>query len=179
MTRRTAWIVVTTLSGFFAVLNIHVFFMYDLQTASNSTEQVCVVMEKFGFWDSYVIAWAGMTLYTLLPSAIIIAGNITIVYKLHKSRKMKAFQEGTTEVKKSISKIIPMLLVVSTVFVASTLPLGIFYIGELVHLISEESLLCLVPANCFRVKCSDSLIHIHQFWLLPWISTVLAMDSWI
>ncbi len=53
---------------------------------------VCSLQEKFEFWDSYVIPWCDVVLYTLLPSVVIISCNVLIVYKLTRSRKLEAVQ---------------------------------------------------------------------------------------
>ena len=138
MTRRSAWITVTALCAGFGLLNIHVFIMYGIETNPNSTVTRCTIMNSNIYWGEVIIPWIDLVLYTVMPSVIIIACNVGIVSTLVRSRVRKhGGVQGDTTVQKSISKIIPMLLVVSTVFVLSTLPIAIFYaVGEYITLVT-------------------------------------------
>ena len=131
MRRRSALVVVLVMSVVFALLNIHVFFVYEMVPSDDSTTSTqCVVKAKHVFMDGHITPWIDMALFALLPSLVICIGNLIIVYRLCQSRKIGALQSGNTEVQKSIYRIIPMLLLVTTVFVVCTIPLGVFYVGK-------------------------------------------------
>ncbi len=68
-------------------------------------------------------------LYSVLPSALIILCNVVIVHKLFR-RSTSSMLADNSAAQKSMHRIIPMLLVVSSVFVVCTLPLGLYHIGE-------------------------------------------------
>ncbi len=127
MTRKRAWIVVCSLFAFFALYKSYILFMFELQTSPIDGSKICTMPTKYSLWDSKIFPVLNIVLYAILPSCIVIASNIIIVYKLYGRKKIS--QESTGD-QNSVYKILPMLLVVSTVFVVCTLPLGIQYIGE-------------------------------------------------
>ena len=130
MTRRTAVAVVITLALLLFLLSSHVFMTYRLETLPNSTSPVCIVSKpQYRYFAINIHSWMDLTLYTMLPSLIIVICNSIIVYSLAKSRmKSVGSTKGGTELQKSFHKIVPMLLLVSTVFVLCTTPVSLYLI---------------------------------------------------
>ena len=115
--------------------NIHVFFMYNLQTLPNGTDTFCMVVNpEYQFATWILIPWIDMTVFAIVPSLLIVLGNISIIYKLVKAgvRRTDMVQGNTN--KNAHYKIIPMLLLVSTFFVATSLPICIYFIGKMFHI---------------------------------------------
>ena len=132
MTRRTAVIVMSASSFFLLVLNTHVFVTYQLDTYPHSSAISCMVSKSaYKNLAVNIIPWVDLVLYSMLPSLIIVVCNITIVITLVRIKwKNSSSVQGQTTLEKSFNRIVPMLLLVSTVFVLCTLPLCIFLIGE-------------------------------------------------
>ncbi len=128
MTTKAAVIVVISVCIVFGIVNTHVFIMFTLHT--DGFTSVCIPRDHYFNLESVIVPWLDITLYTLLPSSLVIIINIVILYKIKKSTSMGLAQEGTTQAQKSLYRIVPMLLLVSTVFVVCTLPAGIFFIGK-------------------------------------------------
>ena len=98
--------------------------------------QPCNIMYSFPkqntqTWLFNIIPWIDLVLYSMLPSLIIVVCNITIVIALVRIKwRNSSSIQGETTLQKSFNRIIPMLLLVSSVFVLCTLPLCIYLIGE-------------------------------------------------
>ena len=133
MTRRTALVVVLTLAVLLFLVNIHVFITYQLDIIKDTHQVLCRVSSaKFQYFALNIFPWIDLTLYGLLPSAIIVICNVLIVYNLSKSKKESIGKlAGKTVLQKSYNKIVPMLLLVSTVFVISTLPISVYLLRKL------------------------------------------------
>ena len=131
MTRRTAYTVMIIASLTLAVVNVHVFLMHHLGRLPGRPVACKVDETKYQFWGLNVIPWIDLILYAILPSVIIVICNAAIVYALMRNKK-KVLGKGDTSAQKSINKIIPMLLLVSTVFVICSLPVGGYIICKLI-----------------------------------------------
>ena len=132
MTRRTAVIVMAASSVSLFVLNTHVFVTYQLDSSPHSRATLCMVSKaEYMHLAFNIIPWIDLVLYSMLPSLLIVVCNITIVITLVRIKwKNSNSIQGETTLQKSFIRIIPMLLLVSTVFVLCTLPLCIYLIGE-------------------------------------------------
>ena len=137
MTRRTAVAVVITLALLLFLLSSHVFITYRLETLPNSTTAVCVVSKpQYRYFAVNIHPWMDLALYTMLPSLIIVISNSVIVHSLAKSRmESVGSTEGVNALQNSFYKIVPMLLLVSTVFVLCTTPVSLFLICKYLSLI--------------------------------------------
>ena len=122
MTKKSAVIIEGFLCVLFATFNIHVFFIVGtMETAQNIS--ICTHLNNS--W-SLLVPWFDLFLYAVSPSVLIISFNIIILVKLCRRKNI-----GTnTTVQRSIYKIVPMTMLVSTVFVISTMPICLFYIGK-------------------------------------------------
>ena len=132
MTRRTAVIVMGASSVSLFILNTHVFVTYELNTFPHSNVVSCMVFKSaYKNLSLNIIPWIDLVLYSMLPSLIIVVCNTIIVITLVRIKlKNSSSIQGETTLQKSFNRIIPMLLLVSTVFVFCTLPLCIYHIGE-------------------------------------------------
>ena len=130
--RKTAWIIVFTLGLILGIGNIHVFFMYELYSPSNSTDTYCaVVSSEYHFAASILIPWIDITVFTIIPSTLIISGNTVIIYNLVKAGLRRTDMTQTnSSAKQSYYKILPMLLLVSTFFVTTTIPICVYFVGK-------------------------------------------------
>ena len=130
MTRRTAWITVIIISSLSACINVPTFFMNELRTPENSTVTICTIVQHKYQTYIYLGPYIYMVLYSLMPSMIIATCNVIIIYSLIKRRNMATTNtHGDTTLQKAIYKIIPMVLLVSIVFIMCTMPLSVYYIG--------------------------------------------------
>ena len=129
MTRKLATNVLITVGCIVGLLTTHIFVWYRVPDNANKT---CTITRTPQIVNSIkVISWMDIVFYSILPSLIIICGNSIIVLTLIRSRNMSTIGvKGDTSLQKSFNKIIPMLLLVSTVFVLCTLPVGIFKAGK-------------------------------------------------
>ncbi len=134
MTRKTACIVAASIVACIGVLHLHAFHIYGIVVIDVSSNTTNVTTRECGYVNPGpypVVSWMDMVVYALVPSVIIICSNTGIIVTLRRSGNLGSSQAaGNTEAQKSIHKIIPMLLMVSTTFVVSTIPLTIYYIGE-------------------------------------------------
>lgn len=127
MTRKTAGIVVAFICIFQFILSSHVFVVYTMDASANSTTQFCTVKERYAYLENLTMPIIVFFTYTFLPSIIIIVCNTLILKKLWQRRKMKL----SSKTDQAVFKIMPMLLLLSTVFVVSTFPPTIiFFLGE-------------------------------------------------
>ena len=161
MTRRTAYTVMIIASLTLAVINLHVFVMHHLGTLPGKLVACKVDETKYQFWGLNVIPWIDLVLYAILPSFIILICNAVIVCALMRSKK-KALGKGDTSVQKSFNKIIPMLLLVSTVFVVCSLPVGGYIICKLIICSLEKSSLLFLD-SFLPFEYSES----ETFWIHP------------
>ena len=123
MTRKTASVIVLVIC---LIFHVHVFVTYELATPENSTNRFCAVAN-----NKYraIAPWTQIILFSLLPCLIISICNIMIVYFLIKNAKLNITNtQEDTVLQKSIYKIVPMVLMVITVFVTCTLPASIYFI---------------------------------------------------
>ena len=135
MTRRTAIAVVITLALVLFLLTSHVFITYRLETLPNSTSAVCMISKpQYKYFALNIYPWMDLTLYTILPSSVIVICNSFIVHNLAKSRMKSLSTKGGTTLEKSFHKIVPMLLLVSTVFVLCTTPVSLYLICKYLSL---------------------------------------------
>ena len=132
MTRRTAVMVIAASSVSFLILNTHVFVTYQINTSPHNHATSCMVSKAEYIHLAFnIIPWIDLVLYSMLPSLIIVVCNISIVIALVRIKwKNSSSIQGETTLQKSFNRIIPMLLLVSSVFVLCTLPLCIYLIGE-------------------------------------------------
>ena len=129
MTKRTAGIIVTFSSLILAAISITISTAYPVVTLADRGD-ICKMDEsKYKYWVANLISWIDLILYALLPCLVIVISNSIIVQVLVKN-KMKELGQGETLAHKSLNKIIPMLLLVSTFFVICTLPTCISIICE-------------------------------------------------
>ena len=126
MTRKTAFIKTGSLCVILTLLSTHVFVTYKVP---NKNTEVCQPTEIK--YLSSIVAVGDMLLYCIIPSLIIIPSNILIVLTLIRSKSVTKLTNNDHKARqKLIRKVIPMLLVISTVFVVCTLPVNIFLIGK-------------------------------------------------
>ncbi len=126
MNRKLALSIETLLCVLFAILNIHVFFVSGkIETFQNSS--FCVYGD-LNDWIMVIRPSIGLFIYTVLPSLLIASFNTSIIFKLY--RRQNTVLGFNRAVQKSISKTVPMVLVVSTVFVVCTLPICPSNIGK-------------------------------------------------
>ncbi len=142
MTKRIARIVVGVICVFFAVYNSHVFVTFKIDRSGDTPS--CVVDEKYLVWDSQYLPYLTQLTYSFVPSSVIISCNLVIGWNLYKRKNARNIQRTNVDRDRSIYKIVPMLLVVSTVFVGTTLPYAIYYISEYL-------------SSCAAVVCSRCL----------------------
>ena len=73
-------------------------------------------------------------IYTVAPSSIIIASNVSIILKLQQMTKQRRFMTNMgsdgNDKENGERRIAVMLICVSTFFVLTTMPWGIFFIGK-------------------------------------------------
>ena len=140
MTRKTAVIVMTASSVSLFIINIHVFVTYQIDISPHNHATSCMVSKpEYRNLAFNIIPWIDLVLYSMLPSLIIVVCNITIVIALVRIKwKNSSSIQGETTLQKSFNRIIPMLLLVSSVFVLCTLPLCIYLIGEQVLMKEKE-----------------------------------------
>ncbi len=128
MTKRTAYIVVAVICIFCWALHSHALFTYEMRTDPNSTEQYCTIQDRYAFLESDVLPWFELVFYASVPSFLIISGNIVIIFKVFESRRLR--QQQGTEADKNVYRIIPMLLLVSTVYVICSWPVTMVFFCE-------------------------------------------------
>ncbi len=135
MTRRTACVTILSASACLALADSMAFRTFGLvpgpsYNSSNTTEEYCDVTQGSLY---PIIAWLDLILYSLLPSLIIASTNIAIVLTLRRSGQPAAassIQSGTSIAQRSRHRIVPMLLLVSTVFVVSSLVSSVYFLGK-------------------------------------------------
>ena len=132
MTKRLACIVMITSAVLLAIINSPVFIMYEFVTLPKSDKRFCMAdITRYKTYAFNVMPWIDLTLYTILPSFIIVNSNIVIVYTLSRNRmKSQVTAKGETALQKSFNKIIPMLLLVSTTYVVCTFPVCVYIVGK-------------------------------------------------
>ncbi len=119
MTRRIAGTVVLVLVILFTAMSANAFFTYELRAPHNDTSQLCLVSEKYLFLDQVVYPWIELLFYTLIASVVIIICNVLIIHTLCRRKKIGSSSSAHNEV----HKIAPMLVLVSTTFVACSFPI--------------------------------------------------------
>ena len=131
--RRTAWIVVVTITTVLAVGNSFVFFMFELQIPLNETKTLCYVPNpRYHFAANVLIPWIDIAIYSVIPTIFIACGNIAILWKVLKSRvERKQLMMQNIPDRMNDYKMIPMLILLSLFFMVTTIPICIYYIGKL------------------------------------------------
>ena len=130
LTRRTAWATVGIFATIFALLNTHVFTaeMATVSTSNDTTARMCVVKEEHAHTISNFVVWFDMTMYTILPSLLIVFFNSVTMCSLAKALTRR--KKMTTKRTPDHAQIAPMLVLVSTFFVVTTLPISIHNLGQ-------------------------------------------------
>ncbi len=133
MTRKTAFLVILSLFVIFVgYSSVNIFPSYGLYQEPNSTFIFCTPLNHIG-WHKNILPWIDGLIYTIVPSSIMIVSNISIIWKLRQTMKQRRFMTNTesNEDNKGYggNRIAVMLICVSTFFVLTTMPFGIFFIG--------------------------------------------------
>ena len=139
-TRTGAIKVVATIVVFLLIVNSH--FLYGVanktHTGNNGTvikEEKCVPVYE-DYFEFLVNVWMIFDLLKLclVPFTVILVGNICIVVKLMKSqRRLTNMNESSIRHRSSsaaVSSLTVMMLVLSTMFLITTLPFSVYIIGE-------------------------------------------------
>ena len=130
--RRTAWIVIILLTVVLAVGNSFVFFIFELRTPPNETETLCYVPNpQYHFAANVLIPWIDIAMYAIVPALLIASGNVAILLKVLKSKakRRKLVIQNIPERMKDY-KMVPMLILLSTFFMVTTIPVCIYYISK-------------------------------------------------
>ena len=105
--------------------------MYEIYTPSNSTNAFCLVVNpEYFFADHVLIPWIDMAVYGIVPSILITIGNTFIIYKLAKAGIRRTDMVKFKADKQAHIKVAPVFLLVSTFFVATSLPICVYYTGK-------------------------------------------------
>ena len=137
MTRKSAVIIVLSLYAILIVYSsVNIFPTYGLFQEPNSTFIYCTPLRNIN-WMKNILPWIDGMMYTIVPSTIMILSNISIIWKLKqmtkKRRHMTNIESNDEDKGYGENRIAVMLICVSTFFILTTMPLGIFFIGEYHH----------------------------------------------
>ena len=107
--------------------------MYELLTPPNSTSTFCLVGNpNYYFADRTLLPWIDIAVYVIIPTILITFGNTIIMYKVIKAGITRTdMTQLNTSAKPTYYKILPMLLLVSTFFVATSLPICVYFLGKI------------------------------------------------
>ena len=125
-----------------AVGNSFVFFMFELQTAPNETKALCYVPNpQYHFAANVLIPWIDIAIYAIVPTIFIASGNIAILWKVLKSgtERRQLVQNMPNRMKDY--KMIPMLILLSTFFMVTSIPICIYFISKYKHRLNIVCLL--------------------------------------
>ena len=138
--RRTSWIIMVTITIVLAVGNSFVFFMYELRIPLNGTQALCYVPNPaYHFAANVLIPWIDIAIYAIIPAIFIACGNIAILWKVMKSRveRKQLMMQNISDIMNDY-KMVPMLLLLSSFFMVTTIPICIYFIGKWAHCIVYE-----------------------------------------
>ncbi|KAH3709261.1 thyrotropin-releasing hormone receptor-like [Dreissena polymorpha] len=144
-TNKTAVFILIAVCVFILVKNSH--FLYGLvfeiaNEKTNQVEQKCVAIDQnYSHFEYEVQPWIDMCVYCIVPFAIILIGNVSILFKVLQSQKKtkstvapsqssrsRGQQQGIRHAKQSSTTAI--LFTLSIVFLVTTSPVSIYLIVE-------------------------------------------------
>ncbi|KAH3815956.1 FMRFamide receptor-like [Dreissena polymorpha] len=139
-TKNTAVAILIVVGMFILVKNSH--FLYGMvfkitnETNTKPNEQKCIAIDQnYTYFEEKVQPWIDICVYCIVPFAIILIGNVLILFKVVQSQKksrrrlhLRSQQQGIRHVQKSSKTAI--LFTLSIVFLVTTSPASIYLIGE-------------------------------------------------
>ncbi len=134
MTRKTAVIITLSIYAILIVYSgINAFPTYGLYQVPYSPIIYCTPLNNIN-WIENIVPWIDFVIYIIAPSTIMIVANVLIIWKLREMRKQRRLMTRTesNEENKGYggNRIAVMLICVSTFFILTTMPWGIFFIGK-------------------------------------------------
>ena len=133
-TRTCAMKVVATFVFFLLIVNSH--FLYGMANKTHRDSNGTVVEEEkcVPVYEDYlkflVNVWSIFDLLNLclIPFSVILVGNICIVVKLMKNQRRLAIRRRSSSA--AAPSLTVMMLILSTVFLITTLPIGVYITGD-------------------------------------------------
>ena len=137
-TLRRRAIAITSLILFTStVIYIHIAITYDsiriprvLDISSGEILEywnICVYTPEYEHFGSNIFSWIHLTIYSALPTVIILTCNIVIIIFVVKARKNKRIKASKSGKSNASNRMTTMLLINSIFFLITTLPIIIYY----------------------------------------------------
>ena len=133
-TKASAMICLFVMVVFMLGLNSHFLFGYHIEFRPHINRSRCITKEAFEYFEFKVWPWMDFLVVFLIPSSVLILGNILIIRKLRINQRFSSDsirQNSSIAARKStISFITKMTIILNTVFIICVSPVNIFSIGQ-------------------------------------------------
>ncbi|KAK7501467.1 hypothetical protein BaRGS_00007271 [Batillaria attramentaria] len=131
-TRRRAHYIVAGITLFFFAICAHILYGFDIRVNKQGATRCMARDEDYDKFFLGAWAWFDLTMYCLIPATVLITGNTVIIWRVKVSTRVSVSSGNTQHIhKQKIAFLSKALLLLSLVFLLSTLPISVMNVMEL------------------------------------------------